>query len=67
MLNVSVLANILIWMTRFLAIFSRWKICIVVAKHNCTWMNVCSYNLEVPSSISIYTSILNGGLARMPF
>ena len=62
-LTVSVLANILVWMTQFLAIFTRWKICIVVVKHNCKWMNVCSYNVEVPSSICIYTSILNGGLA----
>ena len=69
MLNASVLANILIWMTQFLAIFTRWKMCIVVVKHNCKWMDVCSYtcNLEVPSSICIYTSILNGGFARVPF
>ena len=53
MLNVSVLAKILIWMTQFLTIFTRWNICIVVVKHNCKWMNVCSYNLEVPSSICI--------------
>ena len=34
--------------------FTHWKFCIVVVKHNCKWMNVCSYYLEVPSSICIY-------------
>ena len=34
---------------------------------SCKWINVCSYNLEVPSSLCIYTSILNSGFARVPF